>query len=113
MPKIKQEEQDEDSEDYVDEDEEEDDEDLEEELEKEERSSKKPFKLKRNPGRPKEEPKVPKRRYGVVAPQPLRIVDVEAQEVLAEGEHLTAQAFTDIIERLERIENLIGSMTEG
>lgn len=57
-------------------------------------------------------PAEPKRRYGIVPAQPIRIVDVEGQEVVAEGEYLIAQALADIIERLERIENTIGSMTQ-
>jgi hypothetical protein len=58
-------------------------------------------------------PQKPKRRYAIVAAQPVRIIDAEAQEVVGEGEYLIAQALTDIIERLERIENNIGSMIEG
>ena len=59
------------------------------------------------------QPQAPKRRYGVIAAQPVRIVDAEGQEVIGEGEYLVAQALTDIIERLERIENAIGSMLGG
>jgi len=55
----------------------------------------------------------PKRRFGVIAPQPIRIVDTESEEVIGEGEYLIATTLTDILERLERIENNIGSMLEG
>ena len=57
-----------------------------------------------------QQPQAPKRRYGIVAAQPIRIVDAEGQEVIAEGDYLIPQALTDIIERLERIENTLGSM---
>jgi len=55
----------------------------------------------------------PKRRFGVVAPQPIRLIDVETNEVVGEGDYLVTTALADIIERLERIENSIGSMLEG
>jgi len=95
---------------------------FEEDLELEEAPAKKSFKrpaqapsparvgLPRNIQPP--QPVPPKRRYGIVAAQPVQIVDVEAKEVVAEGEYLIAQALADIIERLERIENTIGSMTQ-
>lgn len=53
-----------------------------------------------------------KRRYAIIAPQPIRIVDAEAEEVIGEGDYAVLQALTDILERLERIENTIGSMIE-
>ena len=55
----------------------------------------------------------PKRRFGVIAAQPVKIVDTEAEEVLGEGEYLIAQVLADIVERLERIENTIGSIAGG
>ena len=61
----------------------------------------------------KAQPQAPKRRYGIVPAQPVRIVDTEAEEVVAEGDYLIAQALADIIERLERIENTIGTMIGG
>lgn len=53
-----------------------------------------------------------KRRYAIVAPQPIRIIDAEAEEVIGEGDYAVLQALTDVIERLERIENTIGSLVE-
>lgn len=114
MPKIKrkveveEEEDEEDDDDQFPEDtgEEEDIEDEEEE---------KPRKMVRKPIKKQPESEEPehKRRFGIVPAQPTRIVDVEANEVMAEGEYLIAQALADIIERLERIENTIGSMISG
>jgi hypothetical protein len=51
-----------------------------------------------------------KRRFGIVAPQTIKIVDTETNEIVGDGEFLIAQALTDILERLERIENTIGTM---
>ena len=115
MPKIKHEEEDE---------EDDDDQFDEEELEQEEeevpvrakgKATRAPSParvgLPKNIHPPQAQP--PKRRYGVVPAQPVRIVDVEGEEVLAEGEYIVAQALADIIERLERIENTIGSMVDN
>jgi len=52
----------------------------------------------------------PKRRFGIVAPQTLKIVDTETQELVGEGDFAVVQALTDILERLERIETQIGAM---
>jgi hypothetical protein len=54
-----------------------------------------------------------KRRYGVVPPQPIRIIDAESNEVFGEGEFAVYQVLSEILERLERIENNIGSMLDG
>lgn len=75
----------------------------------------KPVPAKKGRGRPTKQesiPEQPKRRYLIAAPQPLRIVDAEGNEVIAEGDYLVPQALTDIIERLERIEDMIGNITE-
>jgi len=100
MPKIQQEEFEDEGEEFE-----------EDELEQEEvqrKSNKKPL-LKSKP----KEPVEPKRRYGVMPPQPVRLGDVETNEIIGEGEYLIPMALADIIERLERIENSIGSMLEG
>jgi hypothetical protein len=89
--------------------EEESDEQFDEDEEMEE-----PKKKNNRPAGPRKDlPKAPviKRRFGVVASQPVRIVDVESNEIVAEGDYLIAQALTDVLERLERIENTLGSMT--
>ena len=112
MPKLKQEyedDEDEDSEQF-------DEEDLEEEeIEKKPIPRPYPKTYAKKPVKQevKEEPKEVKRRYGIIAPQPLRMVDAETNEVVGEGEYLIPMALTDIIERLERIENSIGSIMEG
>jgi hypothetical protein len=116
MPKIKQDEEEfeEDSEEEFSED------DVEDELEEEEIIEKKPSKQirrenpKKNPIRetePIQGQKI-KRRFGLVDATPIRMVDMESREVVGEGEYLIAQALTDIIERLERIENSLGSMLD-
>lgn len=51
-----------------------------------------------------------KRRFGIIPAQPPRLVDTESNEILAEGDYLVPQTLTDILERLERLENAIGSM---
>ena len=51
-----------------------------------------------------------KRRFGIVGPQPMRIVDTETNELVGEGEFAVIQALTDILERLERIEVQIGAL---
>ncbi len=62
----------------------------------------------------REEPEEPKKRYTAFSnPQRAGIADAETGEVLAEGEYGVYQALADIIERLERIENSVGSMLEG
>jgi len=57
-----------------------------------------------------EEPEV-KRRFGLIGPQPIRIVDTETNELIGEGEFAVIQALTDVIERLERIEVQLGAIT--
>lgn len=94
---------------------EEDSDEIEEELE-EDMPAPEPTRrrvVKRKPAitKPKPRPK-PVQRYGVVAPTPIRIADAETGEVVGEGEYAIYQALADIIERLERIETAIGSMTE-
>ena len=97
MPKIKQED------DF--EDEEEQDEEFEEDEEEDE--------LERKPKKRGPKPKQVKRRFGIVAPQSIKIVDVETNEVIGDGEFAVIQALTDILERLERIEAQIGAITSG
>ena len=116
MPKIKQEE------DFEDEDDEEDDED-EEDLETDEDYESPPRRIaremagekveRRKPLKSRAEPKEEevKRRFGLIGPQPLRIVDTETNELVGEGEFAVIQALTDILERLERIEVQIGAIT--
>jgi hypothetical protein len=120
MPKIKQEESFEDEdESQFEEDEETDDDELEQEEQAKPKNKgmKRPIPSPARQGLPKNVPQPApasiKRRYGVAAVQPVRIVDVESNEIIAEGDYLIAQALTDIIERLERIENTVGSMIEG
>ena len=60
---------------------------------------------KRNPTPPIE----PKRRFGIVAPTQIRIIDTETNELVGEGDFAVIQALTDILERLERIEVQIGA----
>ena len=111
MPKIKQDLDEEESE-----DEDQFDEESEEELEQEPKKLiKRPIQAS-NPARVGNTKNIQqpasKRRYGVMAAQPVRIVDVESNEIVGEGEYLIAQVLADILERLERIENTIGSMTQ-
>jgi len=69
-------------------------------------------KEKPNP-KPKEELETPKRRYVAFStPQRVGIMDAETNEVIAEGEFALLQSNADILERLERIENLIGATME-
>lgn len=53
-----------------------------------------------------------KRRFAVIAPQPLRIIDTETNEVYGEGELSVLQILTEVLERLERLELNLGSMIE-
>ena len=82
MPKIKQEEDEDDFED------EEDEEIEEDELEQES----KPLEKRGRPKKfiKKQEPKEPeaKTRYGIIPPQPIRLADAETNEVIGEGEYL-------------------------
>ena len=122
MPKIKQDEEfEEDSEEEFDEDTVEDE--LEEEEIIERKSPTRPelrvrpelkVKPKQNPLREIEPVNSPaiQRRFGLIDTTPLRIVDMESKEIVGEGEYLIAQVLTDIIERLERIENTVGSMLD-
>jgi len=104
MPKIKEEETEE-----FEEDEEEFDED---ELEQEEVQRKPKRKPTAKPSPKNEEPEL-KQRYGIMAPQPMRLGDTETSEIIGEGEYLVPMALANIIERLERIENSIGSIMGG
>jgi len=97
MPKIKQIEEDEDE--FAD-DTDEDELETEDEEEIEEKPKSK-LKIK---------PKEIKRRFGIVAPQNLKIIDVETNEVIGEGDYAIIQAVTYIIEMLERIETQIGAV---
>jgi len=100
MPKIRQIEEVEEDEDSEDSEEEDADEELIEE----------PVKPKFKPKiQVKPEPKEAKRRFGIIAPQTLKIVDTETNEVIGDGEFAVIQALTDILERLERIEVQIGA----
>ena len=105
MPKIKEETEE------FEEDEEEFDED---ELEQEEvqRKPKRKPQPKEKPLTKNEEPEL-KQRYGIMAPQPMRLGDTETSEIIGEGEYLVPMALANIIERLERIENSIGSIMGG
>jgi len=115
MPKIKQEDFEEDEED---EDEDlEDDEDEEEELETEDIPRKR---IETRGRKPKEvKPVEVKRRYGIVPPQPLRYVDTETNEVIAEADINDSKsmqiaiiaAISDLKEQIERIEVQIGAIT--
>ena len=78
--------------------EEEDDEDYEDELEVEEKKPKL-----------KSKPKTPSRRFGIIAAESMKIVDIETRETIGEGDYAVIQALTDILERLERIETKIGA----
>jgi hypothetical protein len=118
MPKIKQRiEEDEDSEEVTEQDVEEESEPEEEEeiVEDDELENEPVRKPKANPLRkgmtPKQIGKIEvKRRFGIVAPQTVKIVDTESNEVVGDGEFAVIQALTDILERLERIETAIGTM---
>lgn len=104
MPKIKPEidiEEPEEDEDEADDDEFEDD--------IEEMPTRKPANLK-TAVQQRQAKKEVKRRFGIVAPQSLRIVDTETNEVVGDGEFAVIQALTDILERLERIETKIGAV---
>jgi hypothetical protein len=90
---------------------EEEDEDDEEELEVPEppvRAKKKT--VSKKPQKPTE----PKRRYqAFFNPQRIGVADAETGEIVGEGEYAVYQVLADILERLERIENSIGSMLTG
>jgi len=101
MPKIKKQEDDFDDEDEEDETEDDD------ELEEQEIAAR----GGRKPPLPKKAKEEVKRRFGIVAPQPIRIVDTETNELVGEGDFAVIQALTDILERLERIEVQIGAIT--
>lgn len=110
MPKIKTEE-----EEFEDEDEEEDNED---ELEVEEEiKPKKPQKKVQAPSParenlPKSMQPSPKRRFGIALPTNLQVIDIETKEIIGEGELAMLHVQTEILERLERIENTLGSMVQ-
>ena len=61
----------------------------------------------------------PKRRYGLIPPQPLRYVDTETNEVIAEADINDTKsmlvailaAISDLKEQQERIEVQIGAIT--
>ena len=109
MPKIKE---DEDEEEFEDEDEDEDELEVEEEI-----KPKKPVKKSQAPSParenlPKSMQPAPKRRFGIALPTSLQVIDTETREVLGEGELAMLQVLTDILERLERMENTLGSMVQ-
>lgn len=58
----------------------------------------------------KEEPKT-KKRFVVFAPQQVAIGDAETGEVVGQGDYIIIQTLANILERLERIEDNIGSLT--
>lgn len=63
---------------------------------------------------PEPEPKEPPKRFiAFSTPQRIGIADAETNEVIAEGEFAVLQAMANMLERLERIENSLGSMMEG
>ncbi|MFW6130039.1 MAG: hypothetical protein ACOC56_02570 [Atribacterota bacterium] len=89
------------------------DDDEEEELEEFEEEEKEKPKFAKKSKIPKNKiMKKNKRRFAVYAPSPLRIADVESNEIIGEGEYVILQVLTDILERLERIENNLGSMID-
>jgi hypothetical protein len=101
---------------------EEDDFDEEEEEFEEDEEDNKPIKFETRGGpkkvkkpEPKKEPSPAKqKRFAVFAnPQRVGIVDAETQEVIAEGDYAILQVLADILERLESIENSVGSMLES
>ena len=100
MPKIKKED--------IEEEELEDDEELDDDFDEEDELENPPERKIKRKSKPKEEVK---RRFGLIGPQPLRIVDTETNELVGEGEFAVIQALTDILERLERIEIQIGAVT--
>jgi len=107
MPKIKRED---DFEDFEDEEEEEEvDEDDELEMRERERETK--TKQLKPISKTISKPKEVKRRYGLVAPTPLRLIDTESNEIIGEGEGLIYTTLAEILERLERIEVRIGAIT--
>lgn len=106
MPKKIEFDEDEESEDIEELDE---DEEFEEDLPP---MKKKPKKLQ--PKIKKQQPKEPKQRYVTFnIPPRMGIMDSETNEVIAEGEFALLQACANILERLERIENSIGSIMES
>lgn len=68
----------------------------------------------KRPEKPEPKPEQVARRYSIFRqPERVGIWDAETKEIVAEGELAILQTQADIIERLERIENLIGSFSEG
>ena len=59
----------------------------------------------------KREEQKPKRRFVVFAPQQVAIGDAETGEVVGQGDYIIIQTLANILERLERIEDNIGSLT--
>lgn len=53
-----------------------------------------------------------KRRFGIIPPQNIKVIDTESQEVLGDGDFAVIQVLTDILERLERIETSIGRIAQ-
>ena len=112
MPKIKQEmDIGEDDEELEEEEEGEDFEDEEEDVY--DTPKRKPERIETRGRKPKQQPQQEevKRRFGIIAPTQLRIVDTETNELVGEGDFAVIQALTDILERLERIEVQIGAVT--
>lgn len=104
MPKIKQIEEDYDEEDEVEEVEQEERGD-DDEIEQEEIEMPK-VKSKKQQTTPKQQ----KMRFGIVAPESMKLIDIESKEVIGEGEYIIVQALANILERLERIEAKLGVM---
>lgn len=95
--------------DELEEESEEDDEEFDEDM----RESSKPVMKQKVMKKVSKEPKAPKRRFAAFAnPQRVGITDVETNEVVAEGEYLVPQALAELLERMERLENLIGNFVE-
>ncbi len=61
---------------------------------------------------PKRVKKVKRRYMAVEQPKRTGVVDTETGESIAEGEHANLELLANIIERLERIEAMIGSIIE-
>jgi len=87
----------------------------EEELSEEEREQLKEEERKpitRKPSSKRAPAKPAPRFVAFSSPERVGILDSESKEVVAEGENVVLQVLADILERLERIENNIGSMME-
>ena len=114
MPKIKLKQDIEEEEDIEDEMEDE----VEDEIDEDELETEEYPKAKKKVVKEKVKPEV-KRRFGIVPPQPLRYIDTETNEVIAEADINDSKsmqiailaAISDLKEQIERIEVQIGAIT--